>query len=109
MIVTTTSNQTLKFESRETDATSFDVTYIREGANQEVTNTLNGSYVNGQVVITTNFDLQENTYYLFILKVSGKELCRHKVFVTDQSIDTYKITKSTYDNASSFEDDYIVI
>jgi hypothetical protein len=109
MIVAPTTNQSFKFESRETNATSFEVTYIREGANDSNNVTLSGSYQNGQVQINTNLNLKENTYYLFIVTESGSELCRHKVFVTDQQVDSYKITTNTYSSANSFEDDYIVI
>lgn len=109
MIVAPTANQVFKFESRETNATSFEITYIREGANNSNTVTLSGSYQNGQVQINANINLVENTYYLFIVMESGIELCRHKVFVTDQQVENYNITTNTYSSANSYEDDYIVI
>lgn len=110
MIVVKSSNQTFRFESRETNETNFTLLYIKEGTQESNTLNASGSYQHGQVVINANINLSVSSYYLFLVKdSSGDELCRHRVFCTDQDIDQFSVDNNTYVEADSFVNEYITI
>lgn len=109
MEVTTTSNQTLQFTCRETTDSTFTVRYVYEGANSEETISPDpaGTYADGQVTFTLNLTLQEETFYMFYISDSVREICRHKVYVTDQDVETYKIEAGEFVKQASDGDEFI--
>lgn len=110
MKVLPTSNQTVTFNCRETSDSTFTITYISESSRVEAQETdVSGTYSNGKVTFSIDLALVENTFYMFYIEDSTREICRHKVFVTNQDISDYKINTGKYTEASSSNTTYTII
>jgi hypothetical protein len=110
MTVTTTTNTSFEFNCRPTEASSFNLTYTNESTNEATTVGLIGAAVaDGKISFTASLGLLEDTMYYFVIdEAAGDEVTKQKVFVTDQSTATYKITEGEFTTAASGDNDFII-
>lgn len=113
MLITTTVNTAFTFNARTPSVDSFELVYTNEATNEDTTVALVGAaYADGRISFTASLGLSENVFYLFRVNEdlggSKRELCKQKVFVTDQDVDAYKITTGEFVDADNGDNTFVV-
>lgn len=109
MEVTTTTNQSITFSCRDTTESSFTITYVKEGADTSTDLVTSGTYLKGRLSFSLTLTLDPEQFYMFYVSDSTREVCRHKVYVTNQDVTTFSIDDGVYESQASSGDEFITL
>ncbi len=88
---------------------NIDVNTLDESTNVEVPVSVSATFSEGLMTFSNDFDLVEGRYYFVIVSQGTEEICKFKIFCTDQTdLQNYKITDGDFVTAPQSSDEIIV-